>query len=403
MVLLRGWYAFLAVGVFVYLGIIYLVSCFQSCKKNRTDACTRLFVAGLSAVCSFFLDATPVAIEMLTSRYSDLFSAYKTVPSFGEALLLTAAHLGFHTIQNLHAHQYYMLIPAIVVLSSVSVTAFLKIVPPPLVFLTLTLFGVANSHQVFVPNSPRVSYLFSNARVHPLVRNDLAKLKRLFDSLESTVAAESGDIYVLATSEVVNDDVIRNGCRDLGNYHFCNRILGTHHLDKRDGFPNSFLSARYIITPDKVSHHLKEENQQLVKLLIEALSALSPSLVEFEAHFALEDGRTLRVLEKQSTYPREVFNHIEAAFTQRYPEHTSKCRVLPCCEWLISTSPATDGGAVRFLDEGTRCSLRNAARRTSNRPQLVRSRAHSSRGSSQGRAAERCAVLNALHRGVGLL
>ena len=111
---------------------------------------------------------------------------------------------------------------------------------------------------------PRIGSLFPEEN-GPLVRHDVAEIERLIDYLR--VQAKHDDpIYVAAASGEFNDDILRQGERQIYGSSDCRlRLLGVPHVDSRDTYPNEPLDrARFVVVADPLQVHLNPREQDVV-------------------------------------------------------------------------------------------------------------------------------------------
>ena len=64
----------------------------------------------------------------------------------------------------------------------------------------------------------------------------------------------------------MSDDILRNICFEVYSFErpVCNSILGSAHIDARDGYPQKMLKATYIIITDPIQYHKLPQYQQTI-------------------------------------------------------------------------------------------------------------------------------------------
>ncbi len=327
-------------------------------------ACTGLFTAVGMLICHGF-----VAMSLFTD-YSLQYTAYRTagmgenfilaMESFG-AVVLVLAVLGlwqllrdegtrrfglFLTVQivvtsaavfyilDLYIHQYYVVIPGMLLLSMTGLQ-YLMERRNRIGFSiagVLLIFNFANSFLDFQLPAP-VSYLCSSQIRTPQVRHDLdqigqivADLNGLLENDDSVdwsepVSGNGKSVYCIASSDTLNYEVIRH-------YNLPEKLesvpglLGTYDVDLRDGFPQSFLTADYLLVTDPVQYHLLPEGQRTVILLDEEFlngGQLSEHFRQIKS-YQLDNDVTVYLLERTSPYDEEDIQYLQEMFDQYYSD-----------------------------------------------------------------------------------
>jgi len=192
------------------------------------------------------------------------------------------------------------------------------------------LFGglLAGSIIVFIPEAAPISNVLTGVvpsfRWYPLVRDDFKVLDSLLDLLFELESQQAGDIYVLASSYVLNDGIMRNYCR-LGPrpLSFCDRIIYVNHIDKRDGFPRQFLDALYVVVTDPIQYHLRSDDQRVIGILAREVAegqGIGRFYQLLPGEFRLSEGVTARVYSKVHPFERSDLDALAAEFGRYYPD-----------------------------------------------------------------------------------
>lgn len=111
----------------------------------------------------------------------------------------------------------------------------------------------------------------------PPVRADALELVRLVRWLDETAGAQGETVGVLASSFVLNADILKNAEDSLSLSRVSDvsrsylRTLPA--VDSRDTFPGALFDCDYLLVADPVQLHLGEENQQVVALPAQAVLA----------------------------------------------------------------------------------------------------------------------------------
>lgn len=342
LVFLRRWYAYWVLAFFPALAISEGLAIYQRhgvAWREYIALARKAIVIGLTLVITLFGFALPFALKAVTTDYSDIYSAYRSTDSVFEQGLSLIAYFGWTTffggilgllwlatrketrskailllVQSLiafllfartqdFAHHHFLLIfPAIALGLGVIVinvaTRITRKLWQCVALGTLLAVLLAGSSAVFVPKAAPISDRFGRLvpKVHwyPLVRNDFVALDNLLDRLDGLESQERGDIYVLASSAVLNDDVLRNYCVLRPRPRsFCDRISLVNHVDRRDGFPRQFLQAVYVVVASPIQYHLRPDDQRVIGVLATELlegHGIGKSFERLSGEFALGKG-----------------------------------------------------------------------------------------------------------------
>ena len=106
------------------------------------------------------------------------------------------------------------------------------------------------------------------------------------------------------------------------NYNAVNNFFGTAHVDKRDGFPNCMLVAKYIVVADPVQLHLGAEGQQVVDYFVNVIldGTLTPNLTKIES-VDMGNGVTAHIYRRDRGYSEEFLNAAKEHFGTLYPDY----------------------------------------------------------------------------------
>jgi hypothetical protein len=376
--LLRRWYAYWVVSFFIAYGLERSVTlCWQyrfDLKKYIPAFQKGIFV-GMVSTALFLIIAGPQAKKMISTNYADIYSAYKYAGSLWEVvssfygytgpvitilfiagllsgmatankryffifltLHFAATILLFSRIQDFGTHHYYLLIPTVAISVSLFLSKFLRWIKNIsgrfVILVACAVFMTIQFLAVFVPGvvakSPVAGFFVSSYRHYPLVRNDLAEMRRL---LEVLLTRSDERVYVVASSYVLNDDILRNACRSF-DYpaNFCKRIYRASHVDKRDGFPKDFLSATRIIVADPIQYHLRPMDQRVVGVLADVLTEGTGIGAAFERlpdDFILDNAVHVHIYQKKKQITDVDLRDLEQRFVMYYPERKDIFAISP--------------------------------------------------------------------------
>jgi hypothetical protein len=309
--LLRRWFLIWSVSYLAALAIVLLIQGLatkQKIGKKLFDIFLKLMLASLVFIFLTYL-IKPLFITGLSSSFLSQFSAYKTSASFTTKILDQVKWIGliylplfciglissltkkkskyfgiflllvlvfsvslFIKIQDFYDHYSYLYLPIFIFFTA---TGYYEIYYSKYkelkycVLFTFTILVLTSYLSVFTIN-------FSiNKRVlglpvldyYPLVRTDLSTVDKMINFLNSLIRTSNDKVYVLSSSFTLNDSIVQNRADELGYILLSNNILGTQEVDKRDGFPYNFFSAKYILTTQPVGYHLDPNEQKSIGIL----------------------------------------------------------------------------------------------------------------------------------------
>ena len=372
LVLVRRWYAFWVVAFFAALAIVQLALLairHRSTWRQHLGAIRNglILVASFSIV--LFCVGTAFMVRVLLTDYSDVYAGYRTTDSWlGNALALIA-YLGplttlgwlagstwlvlhkptrpFGTLLSLHAifvvvlfwrtqdfgfHHYYLLAPSVILgiatpLAHVYLNADRVWYRAAAVGATLAILLMGTT-AVMLPAIKPVAesfwFLLPGEHRYPQVRTDLETLDRILSDLERRHASTQGSTYILASSGILNSNLLANACRQRhGSPPFCESILRTHDVDRRDGFPLQFLAARYILLGVPTQYHLTPEHQRVVGILADKIRSgrgIGTAFRRLPEQYQLDDGVRVWLFERVRPFPEADLRGLEAEFLRYYPE-----------------------------------------------------------------------------------
>lgn len=372
LVMMRRWYTFWVISFFIAFAAERFIALFRQyhfSPKGYFLSVRNLFIVGATSLIAFFALATPVARRMISTNYSDIYSAYRWAGSaeqflrnlygyfglFITVLFIAALVYGvftknarifsifliiqvvsvvllFYMVQEFSAQHYYLFIPSMILAISLFVanlTSSMKSIAAKLIFITgyLCVLLIQMS-VVFIPAAAdkfrEITPLFSIERHYPLVRNDLREIERLLNVLGDILQDNEARAYVIASSTIFSDDILRNACllSDIPKTS-CNRILTSSHVDKRDGFPKPFLSVTHIVVAEPTQYHLKPEDQRVTGILAAEINnarGIGSSLEKLPYEFTLDNNVKVYIYRKVRPYSEAILQNLERGFLNYYPD-----------------------------------------------------------------------------------
>lgn len=372
LIILRRWYAFWVVSFLIALVIetsIFLLPQYGLKIKNYIPYAKNIFIIGAVFSFLFFLIATPIAKSMIFTDYSDIYSAYKKFDLIDSILLLSKAfgflivilficgftklilnnhkrnfaiflltqlitsYLLFIRTQDIWSQHLYLFIPTIIIFISFLIISVFQNIDNKIIksifliaFILMSLinFSVALSPEAS-DNFKKIDFLLSGSRYYPLVRNDLGEINNLLNVLEKDLLKNENDsVYILSSSGIFSDEILRNACHEKGNPALCNKIYLTHHVDKRDGFPFQFFNAKYVIITNPIQYHLKPDDQRVIVILsglISNQSNIGRSYKKLPYRFVLEKNVEVYIYEKMEPYNKSDLITLSQLFINYYPDN----------------------------------------------------------------------------------
>lgn len=369
LVVMRRWYAFWVVSFVPMLAIVQLLA-----LQRRQDLSLRTVLpvvrdaalATIGFVALLFIVATPFAIKMVTTSYADIYAAYRLSESTTEVLAKLGAHFGllivvaslaglllmvrsprsmalaqlllgqsvlifllFARTQDFGEQHYYLLLPTCV-LGLATLTARLWTIGRSASGQLLLSLGfmtvIATSSLAVLSSAAREPWLagMPQVRYPPLVRHDFAELDRLHARLDDLMSGEPGDLYVLASSTLLNSSIVLNHCR-LGSpaRAFCAKVLTTHDVDRRDGFPQPFLSARFVVVTEPLQFHLRPEDQRVIGTLAHAIGdrrLLGNAYERLPGEYRLDGQVSAFIYRRTADHEATALQALQDEFLTHYPQ-----------------------------------------------------------------------------------
>lgn len=378
LILLRRWYAYWVVAFFVSMTLERIVSSFREYrfKIGAYLPFLKIVIIGVFSVLLFFLIAGPVAKRMLLTNYADIYSAYKTSKTTGQAFLRVCSSLGiffislafmglvkslggnktrrlsffllillivtfflFSRTQDFATQHYYLLIPTVLIYISFLLVSLYRILngrASKIIFLVVCFVLLSiNFSVVFFPKAPvllkRITYLLPQERSFPLVRTDLDQIHSLINVLNTIAQTNRDNIYVMSSSTILNDDILRNACNeDKRSKDMCGRIQPSSNVDKRDGFPFQFLTARYVVVADPVQYHLSPDDQRVIGIPAEMIlhqKEIGSSYKRLSYAFTLDNDVRVFIYEKIKPFSGTDLDNLSKMFISYYPDKEDIFRI----------------------------------------------------------------------------
>lgn len=158
---------------------------------------------------------------------------------------------------------------------------------------------------------------------YPVVRPDKEEVWRLHTTLEK-LTKNDDKIYVLSHSETLTARLMESihFSFNLPENPISDRYISPATLDKRDGFPQNFFSANYVVVADPIQIAYEPDEQHVITELASALlesKNIGHSYRKLEGTFALDKGVSAYIYERVRKFKKEDIEELESIFREIYP------------------------------------------------------------------------------------
>jgi hypothetical protein len=307
LVVIRRWFLYWTITFYFLIFLFALKEYFLDKKSKKNLISLRNIVfSGIISAATFLSLSLPLVIRILNTNYSYVYKAYATgriftllslfnnfglftillfvsgvvvslfnkkISKFAYLLIfqLVLIYILFSSVQNFEVNHYYLLLPTLLVFE----TYFLYFVKQKLMHIKLAwplfamlfiFLSIVNFSKVYFPEMYGILNIgiFSKETHFPLVRKDMPEVRRLMETLEGT----KGTVYVVSSSDVLNSEIVQRSDLFLKKQNSLrNRVLVASDIDRRDGFPESFFRADYIVVAYPLQYHRDPQYQKIIKVL----------------------------------------------------------------------------------------------------------------------------------------
>ena len=373
LVIFRRYFMIWAVSFYPAL---LLTELFLSFKGDRFEykyfkrSLLNVLIIGVTWVAFLLIIAYPMLLKILGSNYSYAYSAYKHTTNLFHFFLLTFKQMGifytaffivgvftsiylvptrklgilftlqffiitllFYRIQDFGLHHYYLWIPNMVLFIGLFAAMVLFKIPSKagrtvvcsVYFITL----LAIFLRTFIPLQAQLlpgktGYLSSGVECYPHTRSDIDDIKKLSDVLSGILEGGNDKLYVLSSSGILNYSILRNAHLVLNSVqNIENHILYSHDIDKKDGFPLTFSTAKYIVVASPMQYHLAPEEHRIMSVLAESIlgnTGIGTSYIKLPYEFNLEQNVKVYIYEKVRPFRKEDIESLSYFLRRYYPD-----------------------------------------------------------------------------------
>ena len=247
---------------------------------------------------TLFILGCVYALATKSTRKIALFALSQTIVIF----------ILFAKTQDFDTHHRYLLLPQLIMFAAIFLNRFL-LNPNKYKVVLVGCLAVLLLFNWFIAFSPREivevkSYptVFTNIRHPPRIRNDLKEIGRMCAVLEKLLQKTDDRIYVLASSEVLNSHIMTSAWIYFQKYKdISSKVLQTHDLDIKSGFPMPLLRANYVIVADPIQYGPRPENQRVVAIPSEMFlkqKGIATSFEKLPYEFTLKNNVRVNIYRK---------------------------------------------------------------------------------------------------------
>lgn len=235
----------------------------------------------------------------------------------------------FFHVQGMGIHHIYTIALELVVLEFLGVYQLMQVIAPGIKRISMILLigvlfclGIINC---FVPQSRMymkpLEKIFSQTYTS-LYRNDIFELQRLAKCLNSLTENNNKHIYIDSSGGILNSSLMASMDKPYSNNAIHN-MYRTHDVDLRDGFPEEFLKADYIVISDPIQLHLPTGTQEVVRFLAQEVvnheSPIGRHFTKLDEVFYLDNRVKVYIYQKNGDFESSDLVYLANYYEKRYP------------------------------------------------------------------------------------
>lgn len=358
----RRWYAYWIVSFFISLGISYFITDVVINKQFKDYICRikNIFIFGIIMLIIIILIFFPLLRRIIESNFTIAYSAYKSggisyeISEFIKSLgifptsIMCFGIFGgvkrkesrnfslqlviipiiciilFNSIQTMGIHHRYLLMASAMYFQGIGcitiIDFFKNNIKRNMVLLSLIIIYVCNFYVSITGKGTR--YLFTNLDCKPVKMESYDQNYRMVNFVEDKFDETGEKTYILASSALYNEEIV--SCYYMPDLRMQDMVYRTNCVDLRDGFPEQFLTAKYVIVVDPIQYHLRPEDQRTIGILASAL--LNESLIN--KHYSIEKveygnlGEKIYYFKQESELDNEALEYFVKEFNKYYKEYS---------------------------------------------------------------------------------
>ncbi len=245
----------------------------------------------------------------------------------------------FQATQHFSAQHYYLFQPAVLLLLALFVIRIATQLQPKLLriacLIALATVGAMLHLCVFWPEAAPLAARAGRlcpAQTYPLRRGDTAEMARLLRVLDGELNHTRGALYVLSSSGILTEDILRNATRRPPGLAFAHvdRLARTAHVDERDGFPAGLLTAGVVVLASPVQFHLPPEHQHVVSIPAESILTgrdIGGAFERLPEQFTLDGAVAVSVYRKVRPISNDELNALSSRLRAVHPDSPAVFRI----------------------------------------------------------------------------
>jgi hypothetical protein len=370
LILFRRWYAYWVISFFSVLVIETLINVFlvyRADHKGSIKMVLKIFIPIIVSGIIIFLIAPVFSLRIARTDYADIYSGFKSSNTLFQALSGLVSRFGlffislsilgaviaiknkktrnfsfillaqaliifmlFAKTQDFGQHHLYLFIPTMLLFSSLFVTRLISQAKRFKIVLVCGLFLAATLNFLPVFTARNIGYtnvfplFFAGFRQPPHVRNDIGEVEKILGVLEDLVTAPADRIYVLADSDTFNCQTLNRAYLSLGRHKsIAGKILWSNVVDKRDGFPHEFLTAKYVIVASPIQYEMRPEDQRVMGIPAESIleqKGIGVFFVKLPHEFNLDGNVKVYIYEKKKPFDDADLYVLSETLKSFYPD-----------------------------------------------------------------------------------
>ena len=353
LVLFRRYYAYWTIG-YVCASAVAIICTHSRSSKQRMSQLGLLLASIVIFITVLYLSLGK-SFPVLFHSYGDMYSAYKTTNSFnglirsflsyygglwGILVLLVFIVQGIYlpldansiylfiitflpiallaTVQDPGLQHWYLLFPGLIfsIYRSISILEVRIRSSLRRVFYAFAIMLVVFVFFISVTNSKNIGIIngfFPSERLIPQQRTDISNIYAMLKKLDLPEEKTNGQIaiYVLSSSDVLNDSLVREATKQFGFFRLSPNILVTSIIDKRDPFPMGLFEADYVLVPSENYSgfsHPQFVVDGLASLFLDERSILAPYYQCVDTKYILEYNTTINIYYRYKLIPNQIKN-----------------------------------------------------------------------------------------------
>jgi len=372
LILFRRWYAYWGLAFYITLIIYTILNSLITRPINVKDlvkVLIKIFFQIVVSIVFLFIIAPTFSHRIFATNYADIYSAYRHSSTLLQSFIFILGRFGlffftlfligaitlildkktrnlslflviqwviifwsFSRTQDFDSHQLYLLLPTMYLFVSLLITKLIiegKHFRIPLITL-LIIMSILNFLPVFSStksfDNKKFGPLFTNMQHYPYLRNDIQEFDKIFNALNGLLSSPKDRVYVLASSAILNSNMMNNAFLSLHRYRsICLKILTTHDIDKRDGFPQELLDAKYVIVADPIQYTERPKDQRVIGIPAELILShigIGASFEKLPYEFTLDGNVKVYIYKKIKSFNKSDLFSFSKTLRSYYPDRS---------------------------------------------------------------------------------